>query len=110
MTIATTSLIVTVTTRPLAQSTVKMKSTILPPSLLASQNLPLVHQLYSHHLFSLFLSEINIKQQLVDQLEKTQKSLQSLRSQYEEKMLLLQTQIKTMESERDKIMKDMSEY
>ena len=60
-------------------------------------------------ILSLSLSEINIKQQLVDQLEKTQKSLQSLRTQYEEKMLLLQTQIKAMETERDKIMKEMSQ-
>ncbi|XP_019852103.1 PREDICTED: kinesin-like protein KIF21A [Amphimedon queenslandica] len=53
-------------------------------------------------------SEMNIKQQLVDQLEKAQRSLHSLRSQYEEKMVVLQTQIRAIESERDKIIKDLA--
>lgn len=51
--------------------------------------------------------EMNIKQQLVDQLEKAQRSLHSLRSQYEDKMVVLQTQIRAIESERDKIIKDL---
>lgn len=53
-------------------------------------------------------TEINIKQQLVDQLEKSQKSLHTLRSQYEEKMIILQNQIRATETERDKIIKEMA--
>ena len=55
-------------------------------------------------------TEINIKQQLVDQLEKSQKSLHTLRSQYEEKMIILQNQIRATETERDKIIKEMGRY
>ena len=53
-------------------------------------------------------TEITIKQQLINQLEKAQKSLNSLRSQYEEKMVLLQNQIRVTEAERDKFIKDIS--
>ena len=57
----------------------------------------------------LFLSlEINLKQQLVDQLEKAQNSLYTMKIQYEEKVHVLQTQIKNVESERDKVLKEMS--
>ena len=54
-------------------------------------------------------SEINLKEQLVDQLEKAQKNLFAMKQQYEEKMTLLQQQIHQVESERDKVLKDMSE-
>jgi peptidoglycan hydrolase CwlO-like protein len=54
-------------------------------------------------------SEINLKQQLVDQLEKAQSSLYTMKVQYEEKVHVLQTQIKNIESERDKVLKEMSE-
>ena len=53
-------------------------------------------------------TEINLKQQLVEQLEKAQKSFSIMKSQYEEKMNALQQQIKSTESERDKVLKDMS--
>ncbi|CAI8047575.1 Kinesin-like protein KIF21A [Geodia barretti] len=53
-------------------------------------------------------SEINLKEQLVDQLEKAQTNLHVMRQQYEEKMSLLQTQIKNIESERDKVLKDIA--
>ena len=54
--------------------------------------------------------EINLKQQLVDQLEKAQRSFQTMRAQYEDKMQLLQHQIKSIESERDRVLKDMSGF
>ena len=54
-------------------------------------------------------SEINLKQQLVDQLEKAQSSLYTMKVQYEEKVHVLQTQIKNIESERDRVLKEMSE-
>lgn len=52
--------------------------------------------------------EINLKQQLVDQLENAQRSFYTMKSQYEDKMLLLQQQIKSIESERDRVLKDIS--
>ena len=55
-------------------------------------------------------SEINLKQQLVDQLEKAQSSLYTMKVQYEEKVHVLQTQIKNIESERDRVLKEMSKY
>ena len=58
------------------------------------------------HLF--IPSEINLKQQLVDQLEKAQNSLYTIKIQYEEKVQVLQTQIKNVESERDRVLKEMS--
>ena len=43
----------------------------------------------------------------MDQLEKAQTNLQVMRKQYEDKMSLLQTQIKNIESERDIVLKDI---
>ena len=43
----------------------------------------------------------------MDQLEKTQKNLQSIKQQYEDKMQVLQQQIKTIEVERDKMLKEI---
>ena len=54
--------------------------------------------------------EINLKQQLVAQLEKAQRSLYTMKQQYEDKMTLLQHQIKSIESERDKVLKDIGEW
>ena len=59
-------------------------------------------------LYTSVCTEINIKQQLVDHLEKAQRSLQSLRNQYEEKMTILQQQIRVVEAERDKVIKNLS--
>ena len=53
-------------------------------------------------------TEINLKQQLVDQLEKAQRNLYTMKQQYEEKMQLLQQQIRSVESERDKVLKEIS--
>lgn len=52
-------------------------------------------------------SEINIKQQLVEQLERAQQSMFTLRAQYEEKLTSLQQQIKVTENERDRVIKEM---
>ncbi len=54
--------------------------------------------------------EINLKQQLVDQLEKAQRNIYSMKSQYEEKMQVLQHQIKAIESERDRVLKDICKF
>ena len=52
-------------------------------------------------------SEINMKQQLVEQLEKAQKTLGTMKQQYEDKMKILQQQIKSTEVERDKVLKEI---
>lgn len=57
---------------------------------------------------NLLLIEINLKQQLVDQLEKAQRSFYTMKAQYEDKMQLLQHQIRAIESERDRVLKDIS--
>ena len=77
-------------------------------TLLLSHSLPL--HLLPLHCNPLPLSEINLKEQLVDQLEKAQTNLHVMRQQYEEKMSLLQTQIKNIESERDKVLKDIGKW
>ena len=46
----------------------------------------------------------------MEQLEKAQKNLLVMKQQYEEKMTLLQQQIRSVESERDKVLKDMGEH
>jgi kinesin family protein 4/21/27 len=52
-------------------------------------------------------SEINIKQKLIDQLEFAQKSMQSMKKQYEDKLVTLAQQIQRTETERDKVLKDL---
>ena len=56
------------------------------------------------------LTEINLKQQLVEQLEKAQRNIYTMRTQYEDKMQVLQQQIKSTESERDRVLKDMCKF
>ena len=48
-------------------------------------------------------TEISIKQKLIDELEMSQKKLQSLKTQYEEKLSLLHNKIKETETERDQV-------
>jgi uncharacterized protein YfcZ (UPF0381/DUF406 family) len=60
------------------------------------------------HVVCVCFVEINLKQQLVDQLEKAQRSFYTMKAQYEDKMQLLQQQIKAIESERDRVLKDIS--
>ena len=52
-------------------------------------------------------TEISIKEKLIDELESSQKKLQSLKTQYEEKLSLLHNKIKETETERDQVNKDL---
>lgn len=52
-------------------------------------------------------TEITIKEKLIDELEVSQKKLQSLKTQYEEKLSLLHNKIKETETERDQVNKDL---
>ena len=54
-------------------------------------------------------SEISIKQKLVEQLEGAQKSMHSMRQQYESKLLTLQQRISRTESERDRVLQELGE-
>ncbi|XP_033638364.1 kinesin-like protein KIF21A isoform X2 [Asterias rubens] len=51
--------------------------------------------------------EINIKQRLIEELETSQRRLQTLKAQYEMKMVSLQDKIRETELERDKILTNM---
>lgn len=48
-------------------------------------------------------TEISIKEKLIDELETSQKKIQSLKTQYEEKLSLLHNKIKETETERDQV-------
>ena len=48
-------------------------------------------------------TEISIKEKLIGELESSQKKLQSLKTQYEEKLSLLHNKIKETETERDQV-------
>jgi kinesin family protein 4/21/27 len=52
-------------------------------------------------------SEISMKQKLIEELETSQKRLQSMKNQYENKLVTLQNRIVTTEEERDKVLKNM---
>ncbi len=52
-------------------------------------------------------SEISIKQKLIEELETSQKRLQAMKHQYENKLLALQNKISTTEDERDRVLKNM---
>ena len=52
-------------------------------------------------------TEISIKEKLIDELESSQKKLQSLKTQYEEKLSLLHNKIKETETERDQVNKGL---
>ncbi|XP_013396201.1 kinesin-like protein KIF21A isoform X2 [Lingula anatina] len=51
--------------------------------------------------------EISIKQKLIEELELSQRRLQSLKIQYEEKLSQLQSKIKQTEEERDKVLSSL---
>ena len=53
-------------------------------------------------------SEISMKQKLIEELENSQKRLQSMKHQYENKLLSLESKIATTEDERDRVLKNMS--
>ncbi len=52
-------------------------------------------------------SEISIKQKLIEELETSQKRLQAMKHQYENKLLALQHKISSTEEERDRVLKNM---
>ncbi len=52
-------------------------------------------------------AEISIKQKLIEELETSQKRLQAMKSQYENKLMALQNKIAITEEERDKVLKSM---
>ncbi|XP_065435087.1 kinesin-like protein KIF21B [Chrysemys picta bellii] len=52
--------------------------------------------------------EIEIKQKLTDELENSQRRLQTLKHQYEEKLILLQNKIRDTQLERDRVLQNLS--
>ncbi|KFO24423.1 Kinesin-like protein KIF21B [Fukomys damarensis] len=52
--------------------------------------------------------EIEIKQKLIDELENSQRRLQTLKHQYEEKLILLQNKIRDTQLERDRVLHNLS--
>lgn len=52
--------------------------------------------------------EIEIKQKLIDELENSQRRLQTLKHQYEEKLVLLQNKIRDTQLERDRVLRNLS--
>ena len=53
--------------------------------------------------------EINIKQKLIEDLERTTKNMQSMKAHYEDKVMQLQIKIKETEVERDTVLANMGE-
>uniref|UniRef100_A0A663LX00 Kinesin family member 21B n=1 Tax=Athene cunicularia TaxID=194338 RepID=A0A663LX00_ATHCN len=52
--------------------------------------------------------EVEIKQKLIDELENSQRRLQTLKHQYEEKLILLQNKIRDTQLERDRVLQNLS--
>ncbi|XP_048580945.1 kinesin-like protein KIF21A isoform X2 [Nematostella vectensis] len=55
-------------------------------------------------------TDIEIKQKLIEELEIAQNKIQTMRSQYEEKLVLLTHKIKETEEERDHVLKNIKEH
>ncbi|KAK3701852.1 hypothetical protein QZH41_007192 [Actinostola sp. cb2023] len=55
-------------------------------------------------------TEIEIKEKLVEELEISQERMHSMKTQYEEKLLLLTHKIKDTEEERDHVLKNIKEH
>uniref|UniRef100_A0A8C7MFT2 Kinesin-like protein KIF21A n=1 Tax=Oncorhynchus kisutch TaxID=8019 RepID=A0A8C7MFT2_ONCKI len=51
--------------------------------------------------------EIAIKQKLIDELENSQRRLHTLKQQYEQKLMMLQSKIRDTQLERDKVLQNM---
>ncbi|XP_067860911.1 kinesin-like protein KIF21A isoform X5 [Heptranchias perlo] len=51
--------------------------------------------------------EIAIKQKLIDELENSQRRLQTLKQQYEEKLMMLQNKIRDTQLERDRVLQNL---
>lgn len=54
-------------------------------------------------------SEINIKQKLIEELERSQKRIQFMRQHYEDKLQLLHERIRATQEERDTVLLSFSE-
>ncbi len=54
--------------------------------------------------------EIDIKKRLIDELETNQKKLEQMRVHYEDKVNVLQERIKQIQTERDKLLTNMSTF
>ncbi|CAN9498995.1 unnamed protein product [Ophioblennius macclurei] len=52
--------------------------------------------------------EIAIKQKLIDELENSQRRLQTLKQQYEQKLMMLQVKIRDTQLERDRVLHNMT--
>lgn len=78
----------------------------IPPSLTAPHWPPAVN--FQADLADL-TCEIEIKQKLIDELENSQRRLQTLKHQYEEKLILLQNKIRDTQLERDRVLQNLSE-
>merc|ERR1739840_24842 len=52
-------------------------------------------------------SEISIKQKLIEGLEQRQRRLETMKTQYEDKLNLLMNKIRTTQDERDKVLSNM---
>lgn len=48
--------------------------------------------------------EISIKQKLIEELERSQQKLHSMKQHYEEKLIQLQERIRATQEERDKVL------
>lgn len=55
-------------------------------------------------------NDIDMKQKLIDELELSQRRMQSMRQHYEEKLMQLQNKIKDTQDERDKILHSFSPH
>lgn len=51
--------------------------------------------------------EIAIKQKLIDELENSQRRLHTLKQQYEQKLMMLQSKIRDTQFERDRVLQNM---
>ncbi len=54
--------------------------------------------------------EISIKEKLIEELELSQKRLNAMKMQYEDKLLSLQARIKATETERDQVLSTISRW
>ena len=55
-------------------------------------------------------SDISVKQRLIDELERSQRRMETMRQHYEEKLLQLSDRIRATEQERDKVIANISEW
>jgi hypothetical protein len=67
-----------------------------------------VDSAYSAELANL-TTEIDIKQKLIEELEKSHRRMQGIKQHYEDKFQQLQAKIRSTEEERDKVLASLSE-